>query len=261
MFKGYLICSDVDGTFRNHNDITPNMEAVKFFTDNGGKFTFATGRTAEHLKTTGYESIINAPACVCNGGIVYDYETDKVIYEKRLDFTVGEFIDVINTLTDKIIRFDINISHMGDPPTFKSIFDVNDDMKNIKPIKLLCVFGDSKYADELKAKCINHSFFKNTYIGKSWAVGLEFNSTKGTKGEAAKYIKEYLSGIHTLIGVGDFENDIPLLKLADIGVSVENAIDEVKKNSQLTVKACNESGIADLINILYKKEKGEQYET
>ena len=257
MFKGYLICSDVDGTFRNHNDIKPNMDAVKFFTDNGGKFTFATGRTAEHLKTTGYDSIINAPACVCNGGIVYDYETDKVIYEKRLDFTVGEFIDIINKLTDKIIRFDIFNSHIGEHYIYEDFTDISDDIRELKSIKLLCVFKDGKYADEFKERCTKLPFFKNTYIGKSWEIGVEFNSYKGTKGEAAKYIKEYLSDIHTLIGVGDYENDIPLLESSDIGVSVDNAIDDVKKISKLTVKACNESGIADLIDILYKKIKGE----
>ena len=47
IFSGYLICSDVDGTFSvNTVTVKNNIEAVKYFTQNGGRFTIATGRTA-----------------------------------------------------------------------------------------------------------------------------------------------------------------------------------------------------------------------
>ena len=51
IFSGYLICSDVNGTI-SHNTITvqKNIDAIKYFTQNGGRFTIATGRTAAYLK-------------------------------------------------------------------------------------------------------------------------------------------------------------------------------------------------------------------
>lgn len=45
-FEGYLIVSDLDGTFlgKQSRIVERNVEAVRYFTENGGLFTFATGR-------------------------------------------------------------------------------------------------------------------------------------------------------------------------------------------------------------------------
>lgn len=47
-FDGILICSDIDGTILENSTFgsifEKNAEAVKHFTDNGGRFTFITGR-------------------------------------------------------------------------------------------------------------------------------------------------------------------------------------------------------------------------
>ena len=51
-FSGYLMVSDLDKTFfAEGTDIPPrNIEAVKYFIENGGKFTLATGRGAVAAK-------------------------------------------------------------------------------------------------------------------------------------------------------------------------------------------------------------------
>ncbi|MBQ1283660.1 MAG: HAD hydrolase family protein [Clostridia bacterium] len=44
-FDGYLICSDHDGTVAEWGELLQvNIEAIKYFQDNGGIFTVATGR-------------------------------------------------------------------------------------------------------------------------------------------------------------------------------------------------------------------------
>ena len=78
-FDGYLICSDIDGTFScgGEQSIEINSEAVKYFTSNGGKFTFATGRGLDHVKRPEFFSNMNAPACLYNGALVYDIQNEK----------------------------------------------------------------------------------------------------------------------------------------------------------------------------------------
>ena len=46
IFDGILILSDLDGTLLNSSaEISQrNIDTVKYFMDNGGKFSFATGR-------------------------------------------------------------------------------------------------------------------------------------------------------------------------------------------------------------------------
>ena len=50
-FEGILICSDIDGTVFYHEPVLDrryvpenSCRAIKYFQDNGGRFTFATGR-------------------------------------------------------------------------------------------------------------------------------------------------------------------------------------------------------------------------
>ena len=97
------------------------------------------------------------------------------------------------------------------------------------------------------------TFFKNTYISNSWDTGVEFNSNEGTKGSAIKFIKDYLGDIHTSIAIGDYENDIPMLKAADIAVCVGDGIEDVKREADLIVKNASEGAVADLIRKLEEK--------
>ena len=248
-FDGYLICSDLDGTFRNKSDIMPNYNAVKYFTDNGGRFTFATGRTISHLAKLDYNSLMNAPACICNGGGIYDYEKRELLYEGRVDFTVGEFVEVVRSYSG--IKPDIIVynSCFEDEYRFRELENVMQD-KSLKAIKLICVFQSPEDADKFKVYARSQDLFKNCYIGKSWSVGVEFNSVNSTKGNAISFIKNYLGNIHTAIGIGDYENDIPLLTNADLGVAVGDALDCVKEVADLIVKPHTQSSVEDLIKYL-----------
>ena len=49
-FDGILLCSDFDGTFASNGvPIEANMKAIKYFRENGGLFTLASGRNYEFL--------------------------------------------------------------------------------------------------------------------------------------------------------------------------------------------------------------------
>lgn len=81
---------------------------------------------------------------------------------------------------------------------------------------------------------------------------MEFNAANATKGHALRFIKEYLGNIHTAVGIGDYENDIPLIKMADIGAAVGNAMDCVKRCADLVVKSNKEGAVRDLIEKLLR---------
>ena len=256
-FDGFLICSDMDGTFDCGGDtVAVNLDAIKYFTDNGGRFTFATGRMVSHLYNLKLNNVINAPACLCNGGIVYDYKTESIIYEKRVDFTMQEFLEIIKgyLTLDIEMRMIYNPSHNhSEPLNFSDVKNLSYDMLNVKPIKILCAFKTVECADEFKNFALHNKFFANTHISKSWSVGVEFNSIEATKGIGMNVIKNYLGDIHTTIGIGDYENDIPLICCADIGVAVGNAMDEAKKVADIVLKPGTEYAIKDLIEMIESK--------
>ena len=45
-FENIILASDIDGTFIFHGEPLPtvNLEKIRYFIDNGGKFTFSSGR-------------------------------------------------------------------------------------------------------------------------------------------------------------------------------------------------------------------------
>ena len=253
-FDGILICSDIDGTFRCNEETTKvNKEAVKYFIHNGGKFTFVTGRNRAHLIETGLTEVVNAPAGLLNGSVVYDYDNEKIVTEKRLEYTFYDFLLHIEKHSNCI-------ENIGVFPGCedKGYYEyepgcIPQDMMDIVPVKTLVRFSDEEDANDFKNICKQNDFFKNTCISKSWSVGVEFNNINGTKGDALLDIKKYLGNIHTTVGIGDYENDIELLIKADIKVATGNAIDELKKIADFTVKECEKYAIKDLIELLDKK--------
>ncbi len=86
IFDGYLFVSDFDGTFADYEQVIPpqNLEAVDYFMAEGGRFALATGRSLpgargklEHLR-------FNAPFVLCNGSLVYDFETEEVLWANEM---------------------------------------------------------------------------------------------------------------------------------------------------------------------------------
>ncbi|MBQ7953258.1 MAG: HAD-IIB family hydrolase [Clostridia bacterium] len=249
-FDGYLICSDLDGTFTGGEDvIVANSKAVKYFTDNGGKFTFITGRTASYLPEQEFFWLINAPAGVFNGGLIYDYQNEKTLRESRLEFKLGDFVDLVNNGNFDFSTVGIYNDCFA-PWQRGGSFEEYKDEFSLNMIKIVCAFNTIEEADEFKSFALKQDLLKNTFISKSWPLGVEFNSVDGTKGHAIQFIKNYLGNIHTSIGIGDFENDVKLMEYADIGVATGNAVDSVKQAADMIVNDCKNYAVKDLIEII-----------
>ena len=86
-FQNVLLASDFDGTLKNDNgEITDDVKsAIKYYMNNGGKFTVCTGRIYQgfHLYSPEY---INAPVLLGNGAMAYDYEKEKNLIKQNLKF-------------------------------------------------------------------------------------------------------------------------------------------------------------------------------
>ncbi len=250
-FDGILICSDIDGTFTGSEEIIlENKKAVEYFKKEGGKFTFTTGRNVDYLLKMNLLDCINAPACLVNGSIIYDYEKRVVLKKTPLGFSLKTFLEFISDYQGE--NFEIT-AHNGYEEGESFSFDyqcIPSGLNDSFPLKIVCRFPSAESADDFKKFALTKAQFGGCYIAKSWNSGVEFNSISSTKGNAIRFIKEYLKTIHTSVGVGDYENDIPLLMGADIGVCVANGLDRVKAAADIIVKRNDEYAIADLINLL-----------
>lgn len=254
-FDGILICSDIDGTILENSTFgsifEKNAEAVKHFTDNGGRFTFITGRYKFFLRDMPLYPLINAPAGIFNGAAVYDYQTETLLYARHIEHTCEELADAAKDFRGHLIRITYPIDTEENTVQFIS-GALPAKLYGKKPLKCIYVFDNEQSALEFKNELLNESRFDDCHISRSWNVSVELTSATATKGHAAKYIKEF-TGARTLVTIGDYENDIPMLKLADIGAAVGSAPDSVKSAADIIVKPCCDGAIFDLIELLSKK--------
>ena len=86
-----LIITDVDGTLlREKQGISKeNLEAIKRFTDKGGRFTVSTGRAIDVARYLLKDIPINAPSVHINGGYFYDWKKNEIIELSVMDDGVG----------------------------------------------------------------------------------------------------------------------------------------------------------------------------
>ncbi len=230
-YEGFLICTDFDGTFAlpGAQLSKENLKAVRYFQENGGLFTIASGRTPAFIRALADQFTPNAPVIAMNGALICDEHTGRILRRYPMDRGVLALMDELaetglpecmSLWNEHEIRDDWHASDGLKPserfsglpePWYKTVIMQDSD----KTLELRDYF-QSRYAARY------HS-------GRSWPGGFEIHSLQSGKGECVRALKDMYAGrIHTTVGVGDYENDLSLVRDSDIGYAVGNAIDALK---------------------------------
>lgn len=272
-YEGKMIVTDLDGTFLgSHGALVPrNLEAVTRFCQEGGLFTFATGRHHDHLLEVipDLRKLVNIPAIVANGSYLYDYATDRVLlevfmdtdltrkallyarhYHSRVGFRVTTPQGFLTDgRTDYMQRF---IAYSAQ---FRSyVVEVAPVERWIQRLWYKVVFrGACEDLDALMLD-LKEQFGDVFEYNKSSETYFEMQRKGCSKGKMLTVLKktyERLAGIPiTAYGVGDYENDLTLLQAADVAVCPANAQEQIKAVADWQLCDHNEGVIADLIGKL-----------
>lgn len=249
-FDGILMLCDLDDTFRGaEGTVERHTEAIRYFTENGGRFSFATGRGASYMKRQAFFSLVNAPGSFYNGGYVYDFSADAFLRKSFLPFTVGQF-------TDSIQQYNLPIAQLHIPADEfvcaegREMFSLPKPTRDFVALKMVARFEKPEDAAHFQELAKTVPLLQTCSVARCWNVGVEINAADGTKGHGLDFIKACLGDIHTTVGVGNYDNDIPLICHADIGVAVGNAPQHVKQAADLVVRACDDFGLCQLVEIL-----------
>ena len=260
-FKGYLICTDCDGTLTDKNGIVSqkNAEAIRYFQSEGGLFTLATGRFPGHMKQFEHQFEINAPIVSMNGTALYDTKKDCAIRTWPMKTSdCKELFYHINQNWRQIWEYWFNYTchnSTGYKPMEHGICDESLEtfFADFPEELFKIVTVQPEDVTYILQKDLKEKFGEKFRFDTSWANGLEIQSWDSGKGVAVRYMKEHMNNdIHTTVGIGDYENDISLLECADIGFAVANALDSVKAVADRITVSNNESAIADVILQLEK---------
>ena len=274
-FSNILIVTDLDGTFfgKHGAPLERNLAAVERFKAQGGHFTIATGRTNLNLKYKWRDAadLVNAPVVGCNGAMLCDLRSDKILRGVLMNREhILELIELMNCeYPDLGARISVEEGFLSSPGQRERCPSVNHDLERVAPAKVfylpesewttikdwykVVVRGDRARLDAFRLLA-EKTWPDRFETSKSGSAYLEFqapNTTKATMIPALReYVEKKVGKSVKLYACGDYENDLTMLKAADVAVCPTNALDCVKEVSDYCLCHHTEGLIASLIELI-----------
>ena len=262
-YDGILLCSDFDLTltsdtykYRDGDDFFApipknNIAAVNEFVARGGTFAVVSGRNPDEIALL-RDVMPIADLCVCsNGTAVYSISEKRPVVsftmgrecEKVIEYFSG-FADEYSYMrvTDGDFRF--NFYRRGD--------DVKEFLKQPKfPVYKMIIEHADKALGEKHYEAASRLFGSEFSVEMSSWRTLEVCPEGSGKGEALKRMLPLLGKtFDKVVCVGDNQNDIGMIKLADVGYAVGNAIPALKAAATRVTVNSGEGAIAKIIEEL-----------
>lgn len=260
-FANYLIVSDMDGTFLSSEAtlIDKNIEAIRYFIENGGTFTLATGRCYRVLDLVfpSAAEIVNAPAILCNGGYLYDFNERRII--NALSLNKDEILPLIDELLSAFPNVGFRISceagflcpnktpYLANrliPYESVTRYEPLDNYASIDWHKVVYCAEDVQIAKVRQH--LQRYNLKDIKMTASSPTLLEFIPQCSGKGAKIHELRKKFPN-KTIIGVGDFDNDLDMLTCVDVAACPDNANEAVKNISSIHLCHHDKGCIADLI--------------
>lgn len=243
-YSGYLLCTDLDGTLLNDSGelVDINTKAIDEFTKEGGLFTVVTGRAKNYLEEKFGEKLkTNTYEIALNGTVIYDKFSGQIKFEKY--FNRKDLIGIDEYIENNKIPVNLTRFHCGEKTAHRlSLTDAKEKIN-----KIVFEFKNVKDCLDFKVN-IENNFKGFCEYCRSWDTGLEMLPSGSGKGRCVKELRKLLGEkIHTIIAVGNYENDISMIEEADIGYATENAVDKVKFCADRISVSNNDGAIADII--------------
>ena len=271
-FDDYLIVTDLDGTlYKRQNEIPQvNIDAIKRFTDLGGKFAVATGRGIEASRFITQAVNIPNPTIVNNGHTIYDFNTDKIVYNVYLPDDIKRFAKLVYERFPSVgieIYSDRDLFVINDNEVVRNHLDYEmverdyitfEQAEKIKWSKLLFAEEPDKleeiieYAKSLESGEFSECNFETIRTSSKFNEGVCKDVNKGTAvHELAKILNVPQNHIFT---IGNFYNDIELVSCA-FGAWINGTPQELLHYGKyITEKTCENGGFAEFLEYIMSEK-------
>jgi hypothetical protein len=263
-----LLITDMDGTFLPSSKIPSheNIEAVNRLMEAGGRFSIATGRSLQASMQYFDTFSVNCPIIMCNGGMVYDIYDKKQIYDVYLP-------ESARALTKRIIEDNPTVGCETLPidnvyvPNMTAMEEEHCGICKVTPVvcsvdeippnwyKVLFAQTPEKipelidYVDKLKDGYPEIDFVISS---PTYYEMLPKNISKGSA--LAQMRRACGMEDYTVVAVGDYNNDIEMLRCADVGICPSNAAEDVKAAADIVLGvSCEESAIAEVVRYIFEQ--------
>ena len=262
-----LIISDIDGTILdNQHQVDPELkDIIPLLNREQIPFVLASARSPLGMEPIARElGLGDNPLACYNGALVIKgdpqaYETiiehplDKKEIRTFLELVKAEFPSVsINLYSgkdwiadrlDKWVQIEAAIT--GEQPVIQNI--LLPVLDALIPIHKLLLIDEAPVIQKLHDYLQTLDFSKTAfYLSKDNYMEV---TAKHVSKEQALYelAQHYQVPLEEVMTVGDNFNDLPMLRLAGLGVAMDNAPEAVKNEAKAVTKSNNEHGVAEAI--------------
>lgn len=249
-YSGILLCSDFDGTFFTGKTIPQeNIKAVKHFRENGGAFTIVSGRDEDFLISATKEVDISAPFVLFNGAVIYDRDKKAIVKEGFMSGITKVLISRVAKEVPDVVRIGIFGKHSIMRVPVEEISDIPEESISKVYKVVVCFASGDPERSNASVSALKAIVGEDFVISRSLWSYAEILDPMLTKSKATHFLKDYL-GADKLVCVGDFENDLDMVRDADVGYAVANAVDSLKAVADRITVSVTDGAIARIIEEL-----------
>ena len=273
IFSDILLTVDYDRTLTATDSSIParNLEAIRYFMENGGAFTVNTGRSVPMAKVFIGKVPVNAPLLLYNGSAAFDLNEGQLSFchDIHLDMweTVQACIDLFPDLTVEVQGVDAHYIFSENPgwvafsnhqPCANKIVPLGSDIGPFLKFTLYGEFRDVTVADMYNGspeECrrmdeaeaiLKERFGAHCEVFRAATRIIDVHAKGVSKARSARELQQRL-GRKILVCAGDAHNDLSMMEDADYAFA---PADGVIADRFETVCPCGEGAVADII---YKK--------
>lgn len=263
-----IFISDMDETlFDDDKQISAkNREAIVDYQKKGGLFTVATGRSIIGFRP--YQDMLNiqAPVILYNGSCIYDYQKEKIVWVRWLPQEIKIYIQKLVDEFPKLgmqVMTETGIYSYHPTPVFKAY--LKRESINYTEVKSIDEMPDGWIKAEMTTDLVDQKQFdkfltltvpKNVRCLATGTYSREIVGADVSKGDAVMRYRELLDHSEkTICCIGDHNNDYEMIKVADVGIAVENALEKIKNVADRIVIDNNHDAVAVAIKELEQLEK------
>lgn len=248
-FDGFLLMSDFDRTLSHDMQISPeNCDAIRYFQSEGGLFALASGRRPGWGMKWADFVLPNTWCAMLNGAVLCDNTGENAIYKQPIE---DDYFDLAKRIVAVCPELDrIHFINYNDSVIVNKSEDLNIAAAITEPVYKMLFHTPAELSDEYTAK-ITALAAPHCITMRSWINGIEVQKAGTGKGDAVRRLREILGDrVHTVVAAGDYENDIDMIKAADIGYAVENAVPSLKAVADRVTVSCEKHALAHIIEDL-----------
>ena len=265
-FKNVIIMTDIDGTLVTDQKqiLDCDIKAIERFRKGGGIFTLATGRGYSMAKPIADRISLDVPAVIFNGSAVYDFSQSKFLWHSSLESSAKPILkEILAHFPDMgcevLCAEDVYVPALNDierqhlaienvTPIICSVDEIPGDW-----LKVLLAYPPSKMQTLIDFVHEHPNYMNDCHWVRSEIHYYEMLPDGVNKGSGFQRLLDIMDRSDAFtVGVGDYNNDLELIRDARLGVAVASAQDAAKEVADLIVCDNNSGAIAEVIDYIEK---------